>query len=439
MACIICLPLFSFSQRFELEQGKLVQKLKFQLINNVVVIPIEVNGSKLSFILDTGVSSPILFNLSGQDSVQINDVSEVEIKGLGSEKSITALRSKGNAFRIDNIKNNSQDLFVILDKDINFSTTFGIPVHGIIGYDLFRDFVVAINYSNKTIKFYDPDYYTPKISKRHQVLPLDIDRKRAYVVGDVFFNDQIRVPVRLLVDTGSSDAIWLFEDSEKGIEIPDQNYDDFLGKGLNGAIFGKRTRIDGFQLGRSELHGAKVAFPEIETFNSIPDLGDRNGSVGGEVLKRFNIVFNYPEKEIVLKQNSDFKKPFKYNMSGIELMYAGMRYVANHMTDAKGVVKQGEHEANSFGDVQILFEGTTRLSLVPEIVISVIRQGSPAHTAGLQQGDLLLSVNGKSVHRYKLQEVIEFLNEREGKKIRLVIERSNREVQLSYVLKKIFK
>ena len=137
--------MFSFSQRFELEQNKHVQKLKFQLINNVVVIPIEVNGSKLSFILDTGVSSPILFNLSGQDSVQINDVSEVEIRGLGKEKSITALSSKGNIFKINKIKNNKQDLFVVLDKDINFSTTFGIPVHGIIGYDLFRDFVVDIN------------------------------------------------------------------------------------------------------------------------------------------------------------------------------------------------------------------------------------------------------------------------------------------------------
>ena len=431
--------MFSFSQRFELEQNKHVQKLKFQLINNVVVIPIEVNGSKLSFILDTGVSSPILFNLSGQDSVQINDVSEVEIRGLGKEKSITALSSKGNIFKINKIKNNKQDLFVVLDKDINFSTTFGIPVHGIIGYDLFRDFVVDINYSTKIIKFYDPKHYTPKISKRHQVLPLEIDKKRAYVTGNVFFNDSTQAPVRLLVDTGSSDAIWLFEDKEKGIEVPHHNYNDFLGKGLNGEIFGKRTKIDGFKLGRSELKDAKVAFPEMETFNSTNDLGDRNGSVGGEVLKRFNIVFNYPKQEIALVQNSNFKKPFKYNMCGIELIYAGMRFVANQITDQRGVVKKDEKDTSSFGDVQILFEGTTRLSLVPEIVISVIRQGSPAHDAGLQKGDLLLSVNGKSVHRYKLQEVIEFLNEKEGKKIRLVIERSNREVQLSYVLKKIFK
>lgn len=428
---IICLPMFSFSQKFELEQGRHVQKIKFQLINNVIIIPIEVNGSSLSFILDTGVSSPILFNLSDQDSIKINDVSEVEIKGLGTEKSIIALSSKGNTFKIKNIKNEQQGLFVVLDKDINFSTTFGIPVHGIIGYDLFRDFVVDINYSKQLIKFYDPKLYKAKISKRQEVLPLAIDKKRAYLIGDVFFNDTIQVPVRLLVDTGSSDAIWLFEDREKGIDVPLLNYNAFLGKGLNGDVFGKRTKVDGFRLGKSELHGAKVAFPEMETFSALSDLGDRNGSIGGEVLKRFNSVFNYSEGEIILQKNSYFKKPFKYNMSGIELIHAGMRYVADKIADAKGV--------ESFGDVQLLFEGTTRLSLVPEIIISAIRIGSPAHDAGLQKGDLLLSVNGKSVHRYKLQEVLELLNEREGKKIKLVIERANRDVQLSFVLKKIFK
>ena len=34
----------------------------FKLINNLIIIPVEVNGVTLSFLLDTGVSKPIIFN-----------------------------------------------------------------------------------------------------------------------------------------------------------------------------------------------------------------------------------------------------------------------------------------------------------------------------------------------------------------------------------------
>jgi len=239
----------------------------------------------------------------------------------------------------------------------------------------------------------------------------------------------------LLIDTGSSDAIWLFEDGLKGIDIPEKHYEDYLGKGLNGNIFGERTKVAGFRLGQHTLQGPKVAFPKMVNFNSLKTIGDRNGSIGGEVLKRFNIVFNYPKNELVLKRNKNFKIPFQYNMSGIELMHAGMRLVTDNLSNPGGVVKD---QGDSYGNVQILFEGTTRLSLVPEIIVSSIRMGSPADEVGLQEGDLILSVNGKSVHRYKLQEVLEMLNEREGKRVKLVVERSNRDLKFSYVLKKIF-
>ena len=126
-------------------------------------------------------------------------------------------------------------------------------------------------------------------------------------------------------------------------------------------------------------------------------------------------------------------------MSGIELMHAGMRFITENLTDSKGVVKNDKNDHSSFGNVQILFEGTTRLSLVPEIIVSSIRTGSPAHEVGLQEGDLILSVNGRSVHKYKLQEVLSMLNEREGKRVKLVIERSNKDLQFSFVLKKLFK
>lgn len=135
---LLLLPFLGLAQNFHLPDGQKFEKLKFRLINNLIVIPIEVNGTELSFILDSGVDKPILFNLSDQDSVQINNITEITIKGLGDGEPIKALRSHGNIFRSKHIENSDQQLYVVLDKTMNFSPTLGIPIHGIIGYDLFR-------------------------------------------------------------------------------------------------------------------------------------------------------------------------------------------------------------------------------------------------------------------------------------------------------------
>ena len=37
--------------------------LPFKLVNNMMLLPVELNGKKLTFILDTGVSKSLLFNI----------------------------------------------------------------------------------------------------------------------------------------------------------------------------------------------------------------------------------------------------------------------------------------------------------------------------------------------------------------------------------------
>ncbi|TDQ30761.1 aspartyl protease family protein [Zeaxanthinibacter enoshimensis] len=429
-------PIFTFGQVFSLPEGDRSLKVKFELINNLIVLPIEVNGTPLSFILDTGVNKPIIFSLTDQDSVSLNNVRAITIRGLGEGEAIEALSSVGNEFRIrEDMVNPNQQVYVVLDRDLNFSTTLGVNVHGIIGYDLFRDFVVEINYSAQHIKFHDPRYYQQKKSKKCETLPLTIIDNKAYLDGAVVLANDKEVPVNLLVDTGSSDAVWLFQDIEKGLGVPDSHYDDFLGKGLNGDIFGKRTKVEKVRIGNFVLEDAKAAFPEMNSFSLIKNLGNRNGSLGGEILRRFNVVFNYHAGQVTLKKNNLFREPFRYNLSGIEVQHNGMRYVAESLADASGVAYQ---EDDSFGNVQLLLENRTRLSLVPEIIVSTIRAGSPAAEAGLQEGDVILAVNGKPVHRYKIQEVIQMLNEREGKQVRVLIERYNKDLLFSFVLKKLF-
>lgn len=429
----LCLPFFGLAQTFALPDGQKHEKVKFQFINNLVIVPIEVNGTPLSFVLDTGVSTPILFNLTGKDSIQINEVSEIKIQGLGEGEPIEALRSKNNSFKLGAIENASQRLYVVLDKSLNFSPALGIPIHGIIGYDLFRDFVVEMNYSSKFIKFHNSKNYSYKKNRKNKTLPLTLIQKKAYVDGEVYLKDNESVPVRMLLDTGSSDAIWLMEN--ENIQVPDSFYEDFLGRGLAGKIYGKRTKVKRIKLAEFALENAKAAFPDKESFASIRSLGNRNGSLGGEVLKRFNIIFDYRNQKITLRKNGNFDSPFQYNFSGIDLQHDGVRYVAERLANPSGLVTE---ENDTFGNVQILMENTTRLSLVPEIVVSGIRAGSPAEEAGLLEGDVILAVNGKSIHSYKLQEVLQMLNEKEGKRIRVVIERYDSDLAFTFILKDMF-
>lgn len=430
---LFCFMFSGIAQSYHLTNGKKFHKVKFQLINNLMIIPLEVNGTELSFVLDSGVGTPILFNLADQDSIQLNNVTEITINGLGEGDPINALKSTSNFVKLGDVKNVSQDIYVVMDAGINFSPSLGIPVHGIIGYDLFRDFVVDINYINKSIKFYNPDKYSYKLPKKSREVNLSIIGKKAYLDARVMINKTEEIPVKMLMDTGSSDAIWLFEDEQ--IQLPEKHYDDFLGKGLAGDIYGKRTKIHHLKIADFVLSNAKAAFPDMETFNTIKDFGGRNGSLGGEVFKRFNIVFDYQNRRMILKKNSNFDKLFQYNISGIDLQHAGVRYVSERIANSNGVVYNNE---KTYGDVQIVLQGATRLSIVPEIVVSGIRQGSPAHSAGLQEGDVILAVNGKRIHRYKLQEIMHLLNNNKDKRVKVLVERYNNDLLFSFVLKPLF-
>jgi hypothetical protein len=429
----VCFSFSGIAQTYQLPAGKKFHKVKFELINNLMIIPVEVNGTELSFVLDSGVGTPILFNLSDQDSIQLNSVTEITINGLGEGDPINALKSTGNFVKLGSVKNVSQDIYVVMDAGINFSPDLGVPVHGIIGYELFRDFVVDINYTNKAIKFYNPDTYKHRISKKSRVLDMSVIRKKAYLNASVLVKGTEEVPVRLLMDTGSSDAVWLFEDDR--LQIPQKYYEDFLGKGLAGDIYGKRTKIHHLKISDFILKDAKAAFPDMETFNNIMDFGGRNGSLGGEVLKRFNLVFDYANRKVVLKKNSNFGKMFQYNISGINLQHAGIRYVSERIADRNGIV-YSDHK--TYGDIQMVLQNATRLSVVPEIIVSGIRQGSPAHSAGLQEGDVILAVNGKPIHRYKMQEIMSMLNDNKDKKVKVLVERYNNDLLFSFVLKPLF-
>ena len=420
-----CLGNFSFSQqRFTVQNTKNSDKIPFKFINNLIIIPVEVNGVELSFLLDTGVSKPIIFSfLNVSDTLRIKDAETIFLRGLGDGEPVEALKSKNNVFKIGDAVKLNQELFAVFDANLNFGPRLGVPVHGILGFDLFRDLVVEINYSNKYIKLTEPSVFRYKDCKKCERFNLLFYNNKPYITAKVKIKE-VDIPVKLLIDSGGSDALWLFENQSLGITSTGKYFNDFLGHGLSGSVYGKRTAIKEFSLKSFMLKNANVAFPDSSSIAFAKKFKGRNGSLAGNILKRFNVIFDYRNALVTLKKNSYFNEKFTYNRSGIELAHNGVRYVKERDFSSYDSYRSLEgNNSNLNNGTRVVINPTYKMSLTPAYSIVELRKDSPAEKAGLEVGDVVLSINGKSTHTYTLQQLILMFYDDVGKRIKLKIER----------------
>ncbi|MFC7773152.1 retropepsin-like aspartic protease [Flavobacterium sp. GCM10027622] len=427
---------FSFSQegfRFNSEKKKII--IPFKISNNLIIIPVNINGAELSFLLDTGVDNTILFSLEETDSITFNNVRKIKMRGLGNGEPIDALYSKTNTLKIKEFEDSNHDVFIILDQGINFSSQIGIPVHGIIGYEFFKNHLVEVNYKAKKITIYkESSGFSEKRKKAYDVLPLDIEMKKPYLNAQVTLNGK-EINTRLLVDSGGSDAIWLFENKENNIVSPENYFDDFLGNGFSGEIFGKRSRVEKIKLGTSVIDNATISFPNQESIRHVNMGSGRNGSIGSEILKRYHVLFDYANGTIYLKKNLDFKEPFNYNMSGLEIGHIGLHWVKEQTVFRANLVPANVINVDLRDASPISFK--YQFSLKPKYEITKIRPNSPAEQAGFQKGDIIVNINGHYAYQYKLEEIVEILRSEEGKMIRLEVDRKGVIVKGKFQLQKI--
>ncbi|MHB1104819.1 MAG: retropepsin-like aspartic protease [Lutibacter sp.] len=422
--------------RFQFENASERQSVSFKLSNNLIVLPIEVNGRPLNFILDSGVGITLLFNLYAKDSVMLNNKEKVKLQGLGSEESVEAVLSKGNLFTFGNINGFNQSLYLILDDSFDLSSKLGITVHGIIGYEILKDFVVDINYGTKRINFYKPDTYKHKICKKCESYDLEFFKLKPYInVGVKLDSASAKtIPVKLLIDSGGSDALWLFENSHPDILPPKKYFNDLLGEGLSGAVYGKRSKIEALVIGKFELKNPTVSFPDSASISYARQFDERNGSLGASVLKRFNVTFDYRNKKISLKKGSYFKEPFNYNMSGIELVYNGKLLVKEQNFASIGLENGNGNEKNT-----VILDYNYKYTFKPSYKIQSIQDGSPAYNAGLLAGDIVIKINGKFTYELPLDEIIGKFFQKENTKISLVVERNGKDYEYHFYLKDMLK
>ena len=373
----------------------------FKSASNLVIIPVIINESDtLNFILDTGVRFPIITELPYVNKLNLNFMQPIEIKGLGDGESLTAYRSGNNTIKIEGLIARNQEIQMIIDDHFQISQILGIPVHGLIGFNLFKDFVVEIDYSNTTLTLTNPERYRRKVRNNDIVMPLHFEHNKPYVRTTIVTDKNKDVPVKLLVDTGASDAVWLSTSSDNRIELPENHIETFLGRGLNGDLFGKKGRIGGIWVGPIVLYEPIVSYPENEFIEGLINRNDRNGTLGAEVLRRFVVTLDYPNKQMKLRPTKKIKENFNYNMSGVDI--------------------------------------TNPMPGVPIFTIDKVRKDSPAFYAGLMERDQILSVNNTHHKSLSLNDINLILQSKENRKINMKVLRDGQEIETTFHLKKVF-
>jgi PDZ domain-containing protein len=423
----------SYSQNgFQWESDKDKIVIPFTFVDNLIIIPIEINNSKLNMLLDSGSEPSLIFSFPENDTIHLFNTKKIKISGLGNEEMAEGVFSENNIANVSGYKDKGFDLLVILDENLNFSSRIGIPVNGVLGYSFFKNNVIEIDYQKKKVTIYkDRKILEKKKMKSFTKLPISVVNDRAYLTVKTKLDGKEH-DLKLLVDTGLGDGLWLFENDL--IKSNSNYFEDVLGEGIGGTVFGKKSRLDELEFSNFKFKSPLVSYPDTASYRQLRLIKNRNGSLGGAMLKRFLMVMDYKGEQLFLKKNSFYDDPFNYNMSGIEVQHGGIEWVQE--TEMTRDSKPG----NALNVNDIVFDNSNlkyKFTLKPVYVIASIRKGSPAEIAGLLIGDKVLKIDRRNVSNLTKQKIDEMLQTEDGKTIEIEIDRKGVKKKFEFKLKKL--
>ncbi len=397
--CCLLFQNFGNAQPFgDLVIKKGVKKvdIPFEYENNFIIVKVIFNDVfPLKFIFDTGAEHTILTRREITDLLQINYDRQFKIKGADLSTNLYAYLARGVKLTIHNMIAENRAILVLEEDYFRFEEFGGINVQGIIGADLFRRYVVKIDYRRKVITIYDPHYFKQPDNDFEEI-PVEFHRNKPYLfAGTIFAKDTIP-QAKYLMDTGASIALLLYINGQPNVELPPQFITTKIGMGLGGYLEGFLGRTKQLEIGKFPLEDVITNFQEIPPDADTTYLNGRNGIIGNQILNRFTIVVDYINSKVYFKSEKKFRQKFQYDKSGIILAASGINL-------------------NIFTVVDII-------------------KNSPAEKAGILIGDEIKKVNGIPTILLRLESILERFRGKSGKTVHLLIQRNNAKIKKHIVL-----
>ncbi len=369
--CFNCQPkifhltiLFFFSaslyaqEEFVPPPAKLITTMPFtQLTGGIIILRATFDDFKdsLNFVLDTGSGGISLDSLTC-DFYKLKTIpSDRIVRGIAGMKYVSF--TNDHTLHMLGITVDKLD-FHINNYDI-LTSAYGMHIDGIIGYSFFRRYLTCIDYDNQEIKIYTPGTYKyPKggylLKPQFSTLPMQWAEVR----------DNNDILGKFYLDTGAGLCFLMNDDFANDSAIFKKKRKMYLtqAEGLGGKTAMQLSIVRELKLGPYRFHNVPAyVFNDEYNVTNYPALG---GLIGNDILRRFNVVLNYPQQEIYLKPNKHYTDSFDYSYTGLGF------YLINGA-----------------------------------ITVTDIIQGSPAEKAGFKFGDIIIGVENNfsnNIQSYKV-------------------------------------
>src|SRR5688572_26213520 len=286
------------------EPSRLITRFDFiQLTGGVILLQGQFDKFKdtLSFLLDTG---------SGGISLDSTTVDFFGLKGTPSDRTIRGIAGVRNVSFLNNRKLHLPGLTVdSLNFHINdyslLTSVYGESIDGIIGYSIFSRYIVKIDYDSAKIEFWTPGKIRyPRgghlLKPLIATLPVQMARVK----------DHRELETRFLLDMGAGLNV-LFSSAfirDSAFLRPNRKLYVKEAEGLGGKVDMYLTTMKEIKLGPYKFKNVPVnVFDDEHNVTSYPYLG---GLIGNDLLRRFNVIINYRQREFHLLPNSHFHDHF---------------------------------------------------------------------------------------------------------------------------------
>lgn len=397
LLCLILLLCLTAELRAS-DSSKVLARIPFEMVGTYVVLKVKINDNPpLNLLLDSGIGTTLITELTPGDSIVFDRTFKTVLKGLGTGTDMQAWVSDSNTLKIGKYKLKNQTVMIMETDVFNLSKHTGTKMNGILGADFFDNQIVRVDYSRKCIYLYDANSFTPP--KGFVPLTISLEGHKMFMevpIQDA--NGRIRT-VRMLIDTGAELTAWFRSYGNDPVPVPTRKIRGYIGRGLSGDIEGSLGKLSKIWIGDFLLSDPVVAFPDSVSISGTNINAQREGTVGSQLLSRFDLIFDQAGNKLYVKPNYLYKLPFPYNMAGVE------------------VVQDNE---------------TLQL---PEVLN--VWENSPGQEAGVKAGDFILEINGINGFKISINEIKNIFETRSKSTVRLILLRDGKTIQVKLKLKNV--